>query len=339
MEDKKDNVQREIDLSELLGKMFSAIGKSISVVFNVFLKAFAYLFLYGIRNWLPLAGFLAVGILYGVFRFYNSESVVVSDLLIRNNETTNAEMISKINNLSVYAQQKNINLLKETLSLNEVQAKSLKSIGAYWLIDNDYDGVPDFVDYKNEFNQLEDTTLRRIQNIISIRVKTTNPEILGTLKNGLYDYFNTDQELVQLNAARTKTTRDIISKIGVELAELDQLQDYEYFKKDKESTIDLGKLGSLRLKGEDKDTRLLHEDVLALEQRRLDLEKELAVNGSIFTVIKDFAISQEPEKSVVQAALIDGILTLILGYILIFAFCHRKNVMRFMEGKISKTEV
>lgn len=338
MEDKKDNVQKEVDLSELLGKIFSAFGRGISYIFDNLLKAFAYLFLYGIRNWLPLTGFLVVGIVYGIFQYYSGDKVVVSDLLIRNNETPNSEMISKINNLSVYAQQKNFVKLKETLNIDENQAKALNSIGAYWLIDNDYDGVPDYVDYKNKFNQLDDTTLRRIQKIISIRVKTSTPVILGTLKDGLFNYLNKDEELVRLNAARTNTIRDLIAKINVELAELDQLQDYEYFKKDKESTIDLGKLGSLRLKGEEKDTRLLHEEVLSLEQRRLDMEKELAVNGSIFTVIKDFAISEEPEKTVFQQGVINGILALILGYIVIFMFCHRKNVMRFMEEKVNGKE-
>jgi hypothetical protein len=338
MEDRKDNVQKEVDLSELLGNIFTALGRGISYVFNNLLKAFAYLFLYGIRNWLPLTGFLVVGVVYGIFQYYTGDKVVLSDMLIRNNETPNAEMISKINNLSIYAQQKNYVKLKETLNIDENHAKALNSIGAYWLIDSDYDGVPDYVDYKNNFNQLEDTTLRRIQKIISIRVKTSTPEILGTLKNGLFDYLNKDEELVRLNVARTNTIKDMVAKISVELAELDQLQDYEYFKKDKESTIDLGKLGSLRLKGEEKDTRLLHEEVLSLEQRRLDMEKELAVNGSIFTVIKDFAISEQPEKTAFQQAVINGIMALILGFIVIFIFCHRKNVLRFMEEKVNDKE-
>lgn len=328
---KLDN--KEIDLLELLKRFFGFIGRAISFVFNFFLRVASYGLIFLFKNWIPILVIVLLGMGYGFYNFYSGNKLVVSDMVIRNNEVANEDLITIINELSIYAEQENIQALSDKTGLDTVSAAEVKFIDAYWFIDNDYDGVADYIDTKKEFNQLEDTTLRRIKDELNIRVKVTDPAILPKVQEGVISFFNNNNLLKKLNVNRLARLNNLFEKTSVEVEELDSLQGYEYFVKDKKAQLDLGNLGSLRLEGQEKDTRLLHEEVLGLQEQLMNYERELQVYNEIVTVLRGFTITVRPEKSLASCVIYTGFLFGFFAYIILFLLSHRKKIMVFLEER------
>lgn len=331
--DNKQGVSKEIDLLDIL-KNFGNVIKSVAAsVLNFLLKIVSYFILFGLRKWVPLSILFAIGVAFGAISFFGSEKLIVSDMVIQNNDATNDEIITILNELSIYAQQNNHIALASKMNLDTAITSSLGFIGAYWFIDNDYDGVADYIDFKRDFNQLEDTTLRRVKSMLNVRVKVKQPEYLPQIQEGIISFLESNSVLTRLNKARLNSLETLLDKTGSELEKLGKLQDYEYFEKELETNLDLGSIGSLRIRGEEKDTRLLHNEVLDLESRRQRYEKELMVFSDIVSVKSGFAISTKPEHPFIYVAVVDGLLFAFVGFLLLFIITHRKRMMEFFESQ------
>lgn len=328
---KLDN--KEIDLLELLKRFFDFIGRSIKVVLNFLLQVASYLLMFLFKKWIPIFVFVILGMAYGTYKFYTGNHLVVSDMVIRNNEVANEDLITIIGELSVYAEQENVQVMAQRTGLDTVTAASIKFIEAYWFVDSDRDGVADYIDDKKEFNQVADTLLKRIKDDLNIRVKVTNPKLLPKVQEGVIYFLEDNNLLKRLNTHRLARLKNLIDKTATEIQELDSLQGYEYFDKDKRAELDLGKLGSLRLEGQEKDTRLLHEQVLELEQVLMNYERELEVYDEIVSVIRGFTITERPEKSLFTMVIYSGILFAFLAYLVLFLLSHRKVIITFLEEK------
>ena len=333
MKDSNKDSEREIDLLMLIRRSFEVLYNAAYVVYSFVLKVVSYLILYGLKKWVVLGILFVLGASYGTFSYYFNEQNIVSDMVLRNNEVANAELITIFEELSVYAEQNNTKALAKKMALDTAITKHIKSINAYWFIDEDADGIADFVDYEREFNHLDDTIQRRVPRVIDIRVKVKSPEVLSQLEGGILHYLESNNILKRLNNSRLNLLKTLISKTALEISQLDSLQNYEYFVKDHKADIDFGSLGKLRIQGEEKDTRLLHEQILSLEEKRLNYESQLDVYGDIVSVLSGFAISEKSEETIVNVMIKEGLILSFLGYILMFLFGHRKVVLEFLEEK------
>lgn len=333
MKDGNKDSEHEIDLLMLLKRSFDAFYGAVSVAFSFGLKVVSYLLLFGIKRWVILGVFLILGSSFGAYTYYFNEKSIVSDMVLRNNEVSNDEIITILEELSVYAKQNNSKALAKKMALDTAITKHIKSINAYWFIDEDDDGVADYVDFKREFNQLDDTIQRRVPKVLDVRVHVQNSEVISQLEGGLLHYLESNNILKRLNNSRTNLLKTLISKTTQEIDQLDSLQSYEYFVKERKADIDFGSLGRLRIQGEEKDTRLLHEQILSLEEKRLGYESQLDVYGDIISVLSGFAISEKPEKSLFNVMIKQGLILSFFGYILLFLLGHRKAVLEFLEDK------
>lgn len=162
----------EIDLLELFRRM----GRT----FNRWSKAFgrglliATVFL--LKRWLPLGISVALGVGTSLLIKVASPSFYSADLVLRNNTISNADMIAYINRLHTYCKEKNYTELANSILLTPQQIKNILDISAFWIIDKHRDGIPDYVDYKNNFN-VYDTINIRMQDRLDIRVKIESPGI------------------------------------------------------------------------------------------------------------------------------------------------------------------
>lgn len=327
----KDNNSKEIDLLDATRHFVNLIWRGIYFIIHIAITSLAYLILFVFKKWLWFLLIFLLGVGYGLIKFAGTDPVVQSEMVIRNNEVPNDELITIINQLSIYARQGNSRALSQSLNLDSVTTTKLNYIAAFWFIDQDGDGAADFIDYKNKYNYGKDSIAARVKHILDIQVRVSDPTILPDIEKGLIHYLNSNAILNKLNAARVKALNAMIAKVSAEIVELDNLQKYEYFEKDQNAALDLGDIGKLRIQGEEKDTRLLHNEVLELERRKLDYEKQLAVYGDIISVVSGFTVSVKPEKTLFYKVILSGLYFFIVAFVLLFIMAHKPQILAFLE--------
>lgn len=333
MEKTNTNPEREIDLSILLSRAFKSVRIFIEAILGFIVKCLSYVILFGFKNYIVLGITLLIGIIFGVVKNRMSEELFKSDMILQSNEIPTEDMIAKINELGIYAEEGNYLLLAQKLDLDTTVTKQIKGIGAYWFIDTDRDGVADIVDYKNAFNALEDTTSHRMKDLLAVRAMVSHSNAFSFLQKGILTFLKNDPRLSLMNNNRKTGLQLKINRIDQELQKLDSLQNYEYFEKEKEMSLDLGNLGSLKVLGEEKDTRLLHSEIITLQDTRLAYERQLKVTGDLVSVVTDFPVSVKPSRSLGFDGLFYGSILLLIVYILLFAVDHRKAVLKYLEEK------
>lgn len=332
MKQPNENLDREVDLSLLLKRASNAVGNLILSILKFILRCLSYLVWFGFKKYVILILALLSGIGIGIVRHYLSKDMYSSDMVLQSIEIPTEDMIAKINELGLYAGEGNFTALSEKLKIDTLATQQISGIGAYWFIDEDRDGVADLVDYKNKFNALEDTTSRRVVDLLAVRARVTNPDVFVLLQEGIINFLRTDPRLTLMNNNRKDGLQLKIERINEELIKLDSLQRYEYFDKEREMNLDLGSLGSLKLMGEEKDVRLLHKEIIELQDTRLSYERQLKVTGNMISVITDFPVSIKPIRSVNFDGLYYGLLILAFTYALLFILGHRKTVLEFLEN-------
>ena len=322
----KEQKTDEIDLLELFRKSWIVTKK----IFNWIIRSILLFIIFLFRKSLYIAGFLILGgvIGYGISKI--SRPYYASDMVLQPNAITASDMISYINKLHDLLKIQNYTEVSKILQLKDILSSQIKDIQAYWFIDKDKDGTPDYIDYKNEFD-VRDTTQRRLNNRIDIRVEVYNNGIFNLVKSGIYNYFNLNPYINRLNQVRIQQTKELIAKINNQIFKLDSLEDYEYFQKQKDMRPSGGK-GQIVFLNEQK-VQLYHGDIISLQKQRLTLEKELTVYPDPITIIEDFTpfTKQENPKSkyIIEYGLIFGL----LGILFLAFLATRKKIQHFIEEK------
>jgi len=316
------NAQKdEIDLLELFRRM----GQKIGQLFTGFLRFILLSILFLWRNALIILAFVVVGGLAGFGISRMARPYYSSDMIAQINTTNVSEMMNYINDLHELCNENNYQVLSEYLQLSKAVAEKIKDINAYWIIDENKDGVGDYVDFKNKYS-LRDTTQRRIQSRFNLNVEVFDISGFTDVKKGLYNYVSANPYLNSLNENRKKRIRELIVQTEEEMLKLDSLQKYEYFKKE---TLPPEERGQMLIWNE-KEVRLLHPDIINLFRQKQSLERDLELYPEVITVIKDFTPLSQVENPVMKYILKWGLIFGILGVILKFFFDQRKNIRNFV---------
>lgn len=313
----------EIDLLEL----FRKTGQKISQFFTWILRTFFLTILFFWRNALYLIGFFVIGGLLGYGYSRITREYYSSDMEAQTNAVNAAEIIMYVNTLHNFTSEGNTEGLSKYLNLDEDIINSIKDIQAFWIVDENKDGIGDYVDYMHNFN-IRDTTQRRLNNRLNVKVDVYDNTIFEDLKEGLYNYIDRNPYFASINENRKKRIRELINKTDEELLKLDSLQKYEYFEDNLSRESNKGQM----LIWNEKDVRLLHEEIIKLYKDRQSLEQELELFPEPITTIKDFTpLSQyENPKSTYIKKL--GIIFFFLGMIIIFLKEQWSNIQKFMTS-------
>ena len=320
MNAKKD----EIDLLELFRRM----GQKISQFFTGLLRFVLLTILYLWKNALIIIAFAIVGSLAGFGISKMAKPYYSSDMIAQINATNVSEMMDHINDLHELCLENNNTVLTEYLKLGEKVAEKIKDINAYWIIDENKDGVGDYVDYKNNFD-LRDTTQRRIQNRFVLKVEVYDITGFNDVKEGLYNYVSSNPYLNSLNENRKKRIRELITTTEEEMLKLDSLQKFEYFKPEPSSAEERGQM----LIWNEKELKLLHPDLITLFRQKQNLERDLELFPEVITVIKDFTPLLQVENPTMKYIRKWGLIFGVMGIILKFFFDQRKNIRNFVYNK------
>lgn len=312
---KKDD---EIDLFEV----FSRIGNSIKNGFNSLGRGILLISVFLIRNSVWLLGSLILGIGISYLVKLSTEKFYTSNLTLRSNTISNAEMISYVNRLHIFCEEENYNALASSLSLTPEKVIYIRDIEAFWIVDMGSDNIPDFVDFHNRHNVL-DTLNIRMQDRFVIRVKTTIPQELNNIKDGIISYINNNTFYKDQNLLRLRQTDDLLARIEYEVQQLDSLQKVKYFE---ESRRLMPKEGGQIIFLQDYQTQLLHSDIAELIREKQALEKIKTIYADVITLLSDFTPPLKPDNGTLYYGKIIIPLIFCLAIILILIIKNRDRL-------------
>ncbi len=320
---KKEQKNDEIDLLELFHKTWD-VTKNF---FNWIIRSILLFIVFLVRNSLYIAGFFILGGIIGLGISFRGRPYYVSDVVIKPNTLSVANMISYINRLHGLLKRKDTIELSKLLKIHDtITIQKIKDIQAFWIIDENKDGIPDYVDYKNK--DKSDTSKRKITSRFDLRVEMYDYHLSDSVKSKIYNFIFLNPYITKLNGVRNQQTKILISKINSQIVTLDSLQDYDYFQKQKDMRPS-GKNGQIVFLNEQK-VQLYHGDIINLQKQRLALEKELAVYPDPITIIEDFT-STKKENPKSKYILKYGLWIGLLGILFLFLFQNRKSIKKYME--------
>jgi hypothetical protein len=210
----------------------------------------------------------------------------------RDNSGTTAEIISKINKLHTFCAEENSGALSAALSMKQEAVKNISDIGAYWIIDQSRDGIPDYVDYKGNHNAYDSINIR-MQDRLDVRVKINSPQELNLIRDGIVKFIESDSLYQQRNRLRLRQNNDLLLRLNFDIIQLDSLQKVKYFEETR--NMKPGNGGQIVFMQEQK-TQLVYNDIYSLYTRKQNLEKERDLYKGIVTVLSDFSLPARREN-------------------------------------------
>jgi len=332
----KNSSTDEIDLLDLFKRMGNTLNKWAKACGKAFLISIVFL----LKKWLPLGLSIIVGIGISYLLKATSVSAYTSDLELRNNlvlmdnikmrdnSGTTSEIISKINKLHTFCVENNASALSEALSIKPGSVLNISDIGAFWIIDQSKDGIPDYVDYKSN-HSVYDTTNIRMQDRLDIRVKINSPQDLKLIREGILKYIENDSLYQQRNRVRLRQNQDLIKRLSFDIVQLDSLQKVKYFEETRNMKPTNG--GQIVFMQEQK-TQLVYNDIYALYARKQDLESQRDLYKGIVTVLSDFSLPAKRENGGMYYGKYLIPLCFLITLILLIFRTNRKKLMEIYNN-------
>src|SRR5664280_342061 len=319
----KDVRNDEIDLLDL----FKRMGRTLNRWGNALVEAFLVSVVFLLRRWLPLGLSILAGVGISYFLKTSSASSYTSDIVFRNNLSvmdiktrrdntgTTSELISKINKLHSLCSENNSAGLSQALSMKPESVMNISDVSAFWIIDQSRDGIPDYVDYKDNHNP-SDTNNIRMQDRLDIRVKINSPQDLNLVRDGIMKFIENDSLYQQRNRVRLRQNHDLLVRLNYDILELDSLKKVKYFEETR--NMKPGNGGQIVFMQEQK-TQLVYSDIYSLYTRKQNLESERDLYNGIVTILSDFSLPTRRDngamfygKSIIPFFFIVTLLILIL---------------------------
>lgn len=301
----------EIDLMEVFRRMGASIGRSFRKLGRASMITLVFL----IRNWIPLLSSLIAGLILSFLLRTTSAGFYTSDMTLKANGASASEMITYINRLHNFCTDNNKEALGAALSLDKKQAAEVFDVQAFWIIDQNNDHIPDFVDFRNS-HSVYDTINVRMNDRFEIRIKINSTMDLGKIRDGIISFLNSDSLFREKNSLRLIQNRELSERISADISLLDSLQKIKYFEETKARQPQNG--GQMIFLQEQK-TQLIYSDIQDLYVKKQTLESERVLYNDLVTVLSDLSLPARREnntvyygKAIVPALFIMTLLVLVL---------------------------
>ncbi len=275
-----EEMHDEIDLLDLLKRFGKWVSKLFIAIGNSILVCIFFL----VKNIVPLILSVLIGVALSFLEKWTNTPEYSSEITLRSNAVSNAEMIPYINQLKKLVEEKNNPALASSLSMPEQSARKIKDIEAFWIIDKNNDSIPDFVDYKNNHN-VYDTIDVRMKDRFVVRAKVYDPKDLSLIRDGLISYVNKNPFFQNKNTVRLTQIDEMLVRLNYDIKQLDSLQKVKYFEETRNRIP--GKDGQIVFLQEQK-TQLVYGDIYNLYQQKLSFDREKDLYRDILTITSDF---------------------------------------------------
>jgi hypothetical protein len=271
----------EIDLLDLFGRM----GKTLSKWFKATGKGLLVCIIFLIRNFTTLLVSVVLGVFISYIFKWSTSPSYVSEITFRSNTVPNAEMISYINRLKLFLKEENYTGVASSLSITQEEADRINDIEAFWVIDRNYDSIPDFIDYRNNHNVYDSINVRMKDRFV-VRVKLKDPRDIPQMKDRLISYVNNNPVFRRQNDFRLKMADELLARLNYDIKQLDSLQKVKYFEETR--YMQPPEKGGQMIFLQEHTTQLVYGDIYALYGRKQGLDQEKNLHPEILTVISDF---------------------------------------------------
>jgi hypothetical protein len=311
----------EIDLLEFC----AILWKSFKSLLNRLKDLFVAIIVFFIRKSLWLIAFALLGGILG-FVFHSNTKPTYSSYLEANTGAVNSEIvIAHINKLKELTSRPK--KLATFLGLTEDEAKNINRINAYFGIDANRDYMVDYVDFKNAYNP-KDTTVRRINSYLYLKVSVFDEEVFPALRRGLLDYIRNNEYILNLHSIDTIQKKAMIMELKREMQKIDTLHRYQ-MRHESVSVKDI-------ILSNKPDIKLYYTDLLDLYQRKASIEKELLLFKEPIVIIHNFTPLALEEASLIFHIMAIGVAGAILGLICALLWQYRKPIWRLITEDSGK---
>ncbi|MDR1226650.1 MAG: hypothetical protein LBK47_07100 [Prevotellaceae bacterium] len=288
MENNQKDSANEIDLLEVLGKVWHWVERIVQIVFVFF-----------VRKSLWFISFIAVILIGDYITYKATKPLYYTVMTAKMNVLDNAFAINHINELNASATSGPEFWMAEFNLPDTAIAKHINFIGGYWGVafskQRDY---AEAVDFKGNYAR-DTVNNRRIEDRFYVAVKVYNKDVQPYLTKGVVDNICNNQFAQEQNNLRKAQLQERISELSRQIRVLDSLQRYEYFLKDAKVAKPSG--GQLMVLAE-KEKTLYHNEILKLYSERQKLERELQLNPDPVTVIQGFGVTSQLEVKFIDTA-------------------------------------
>jgi hypothetical protein len=281
----EDRHPDEIDLRDL----FKRMGHTLSRWFRAAGRALMISIVFLLRNIIPLILSILIGNGLSYALKWATKPVFVSEITLRSNTIPLADMISNINNLDILLREKNYNVVASALSISPEEAGKIKHIQALWIIDRNYDSIPDFVDYRNSHNVYDSVNVRMTDRFV-VKVEVGDPGEISKMRERIFSYVGNNQVYQQQNEFRLRMIDELLVRLNYDIEQLDSLQKVKYFEETRNMKPDKG--GQM-IFIQEHATQLVYNDIYSLYSRKQTLDEQKNLHNQILSVISDF---YQPQK-------------------------------------------
>jgi hypothetical protein len=274
-----------LDIMEKIGDFFAIIGKLIGVLFKNIAKLFGVILVWILHKIIWFVLFMSVAVAVGVL-FYKTQRLtyrvtLTASMIIMDNLTA-VDFINKLGSSAIPGDKAWTRLLNLP---DTSYAQYIESVGAYWGVDYNQDGVMDVIDIDNRYNVARkvDTLPDEIQILrdkFYIVAKIYDKRVLPYIGRGIVDKISNNAYIKRQNEIQRASMQARLTAVNYQAKMLDSLQRYEYFTRLKESGKQSNNLimqaNGQMIEFTEKDQRLLHKEALLLQEERINLEARLA---------------------------------------------------------------
>lgn len=312
----------EIDLFELFNRMGNGIKNFFNWILNL-LKSFIFLL---ISKSVWIISFSIIGGIVAYLFFQNTSRFYSSEMVARSNSMNNSIIVNSINLLN--SSLGNPSALVSYLGITQEQAKKIRSINAYYGIDINRDKIADIIDYDNTYNP-KDTTLKRLPDIFYLKITVFDESIFPKVRDGIKNYIGNNPYILENNEVRKQQALSLIEEYKSEIRKLDSLQKIQYFEIPKVQKSGNGQIIVLN----EKESKLYHNDKIALYDKQLKLEKELVLNPDPITVIQDFTLLSKAENPLIIFQKFWVFTFAIIGFFVAILWQYRVKIWKLIREK------
>ena len=313
----------EIDIFEFSSRIWLVFKNFLASIWNFIISVFVFL----LRKSLWIMSFGFAGVLIGCLLYGISPSAYVSSLEADTGGVDNSVVINHINKLNKVVDKPD--LLANYLGLSLEQADAIHSIKAYYGIDINKDGKPDYIDFSEKYNP-RDTNQIRVPSFVHVMVSLYDESVLPDLRMGLFQYIENNEYLQKLFKIDKEQKDQLVKELNTEIAKIDTLRKVQLLKDltpDKGQTVVIGNIP---------ETKLFYTDMLLLYERKQGIEKSLTLNTEIILVVQDFTRLQQEEKTATNMAIKYGIAMAIMGLFCAFLWQYRIIIWKLITENSTK---
>lgn len=318
-----DRKKDEIDLIELFRRAGWTLTRWIKALGRGILISIVFLF----RKWIPLTISLLIGagacyIMKKSFTPYYS-----SELTIKSNTISNADMIPYLNRLHFFCRENNKQAIASDLSVPQNIAEKIKDIQAFWVIDLNNDSFPDYVDYNKRYN-VYDTINKRMKDRLVIRVRISSSQDLAFVRDGIFRYVKSNPLFRERNSLRLANEKEMLARLNYDIIQLDSLQKVKYFEETRKITPNTS---SQMVFLQEQNTQLLYDNIYKLFERKQKIVEELDLYPEIITLLADFTIPKKPYTGMTYYGIVVIPVFFGLTIILLIIMDNRKKLIKFLK--------